>query len=437
MTELNDPGTDPAFIESASGIDDALGDNLLPAESIAIAGDPQTMALRDDTLGARMAAIAAVTAHQLEALVRVPQSAIARGKSAWSWIHHNERPLSAFGMVAGFGFDNVTYRRIDLPNTHILFIAYLAAAASSIALLHFLARRAHDGKPMPRWHSLLPVVTQFALGCLWSAFLVFYSRGSVLTTSWPFLAVLAGILIGNEFLKGYHSKLVFTTTLFFFALYSYCIVTLPILAGTIGTLTFVGSGIAALLLFSLFVRLIGKIGGESWNGARWWIALGALCVFAVLNLFYFTDVLPPLPLALAGGGVYHTVAKKGQGYVAETEPQSWTVRLGAPPVMHVAAGQSVSVYSAVFAPIRLATSITHRWQRYDPKRGKWLTMSRVTYAIHGGRDGGFRGYTVHRNAEPGEWRVDVDTIDGRTIGRIRFNVERVPQPIQTTPEKLG
>jgi hypothetical protein len=436
MTELNYSGPESALIEP--GADDAPGDDFPPpAEDILIAGDPQAMALRDDTLAARMAAIGAVAAQQLDVLVRVPQTAIARGKTAWSWVSHHERPLSAFGMVAGFGVDNVTYRRIDLPNTHMLFIAYLAAAASSIALLHFLARRAHDGKAMPRWHSLLPVVTQFALGCLWSAFLVFYSRGSVLSASWPFLAVLAAMLIGNEFLKEYHSKLVFTTTLFFFALYSYCIVTLPILTGTIGTLTFVGSGIAALLLFSLFVRLIGKIGGESWKGGRWWIALGALSVFAVLNIFYFTDILPPLPLALAGGGVYHAVAKKGQTYVADAEQQSWAARLGMPPVMHVVAGQSISVYSAVFAPIRLSTSITHRWQRYDPAHGKWLTVSRVTYAIHGGRDGGFRGYTVHRAIEPGEWRVDVDTIDGRTIGRVRFNVERVPRPILTAPEKLG
>ena len=69
---------------------------------------------------------------------------------------------------------------------------------------------------------------QFALGGLWSAFLVFYTRGAVLAASWPFLLVLAAIFIGNELFKKYHSQLVFTAVLYFFALFSYAIVTVPI-----------------------------------------------------------------------------------------------------------------------------------------------------------------------------------------------------------------
>lgn len=382
-------------------------------------------------------AIAIPAGPRLQTLIALRQTAYARGRRAWGWMDHHERPLSALSMIAGFGFDNYSYRRIDLPNTQALFVAYLALAASSIALLHFFSRRERDGMPMPRWHSLLPVATQFALGGLWSAFLVFYSRGSALTASWPFLLVLLGILIGTEYFKNYHSKLAFTAILFFFALYSYCIVTLPILTGSIGTLTFLASGLAAVVLFYVFARGLRKIGAEQWLTARKTVALGTLGVFAVLNLFYFTDILPPLPLALAESGIYQSVSKTAKGYVARAEPQSWRVRFGGTPVLHVAPGQSLSVYSAVFAPISLSARITHLWQHYDAASGEWRTVSKVTYEIHGGRDGGYRGYTIHHNIEPGDWRVDVDTADGRTIGRIRFNVERVNAPAATAQQRLG
>ncbi len=169
------------------------------------------------------------------------------------------------------------------------------------------------------------------------------------------------------------------------------------------------------------------------GGSRW----ARLGVFAVLNLFYFTDILPPLPLALASTASITRSQRPRKAMSREAEPQSWMTRLGATPVLHVKPGESLSVYSAVFAPIRLSTRITHLWQRYDPVRGEWLTVSKVTYSIHGGRDGGYRGYTIHHGVEPGEWRVDVETSDNRTIGRIRFNVEQATLPVATARQTLG
>jgi hypothetical protein len=257
---------------------------------------------------------------------------------------------------------------------------------------------------------------------------VFYSRSAVLTASWPFLAVLAAIFIANEIFKKYHSRLVFTAVLLFFALFSYAIVTLPILSRTIGPVTFVASGLAALLVFALFLKLIAWLGPQQWRSTRWWIALGAFCVYAALNVFYFTGILPPLPIALADSGVYHSVAKTGDVYQAVDEAQSWTTRFGAAPVMHVAPGQPLYLYSAVFAPIKLSTRIVHRWMRYDARTHKWLTVSRLAFAITGGRDGGYRAYSITHHVAPGDWRVDIDTADGHIIGRVRFRVESVTQP---------
>jgi hypothetical protein len=357
-------------------------------------------------------------------------------KLAWHWIGRYERQLSGAGMVGGFAFDNYNFRRIDLPNTQFVFIGYLSLAAISIMILHGMAERAARGKPMPRWHGVLPMVAQFALGALWSAFLVFYSRGAVLTASWPFMLVLVAIFVANEVFKHYHSRLIFTAVLFFFGLFSYAIVTTPILTRSIGTFTFILSGLVALFIFALFLKIIARIGPQQWRAARWWVALGAVGVYTTLNIFYFTGVLPPLPLALADGGVYHFVARAGDVYNAKDEPQPWSTLFGIAPVLHVPAGQPLYVYSAVFAPIRLSTHIEHRWQHYDAAHGKWHMISKVSFAINGGRDGGYRAYSISHKVAPGDWRVDIDTADGHIIGRLRFVVDQSVSPVAAVDKVL-
>jgi hypothetical protein len=361
---------------------------------------------------------------------------IERAKTFFSWVKKYERTLSAFGMVAGFITDNLMFRRIDLPNTQVIFAAYLGVAAFSIVGLHFLERRAREGRMYARWRAFFPMATQFALGGLWSAFLVFYSRSAVLTKSWPYLALLTAFFIGNEVLKRYHSRLVFTTTLFFFATFTCAIVTVPIYTHTIGKFTFLASGGIAVGVLVLFLYLLAMVNRPQFVAARGKITLGVAGVYVLMNVFYFTNTLPPLPLALSRGGVYHAVKKTGDVYQAVAESAPWYTQFGVPPTLHVKPGQALYAYSAVFAPIKLSTKVVHRWRRYDPKTGHWITLSTVTFPINGGRDGGYRGYTIKHNIQPGDWRVDINTIDGHLIGRVDFKVDRADTPPVTTAETL-
>jgi hypothetical protein len=358
-------------------------------------------------------------------------------KRTFAFIGRHERSLSAVSMIGGFAFDNYAFRRIDLPNTQVVFIAYLSVAAVSMAIMHVLAERVANGKEWPRWRAILPFATQFALGGLWSAFLVFYSRSAVLTASWPFLLVLAAIFLGNEIFKHYHSRLAFAAVLFFFALYSYSIVTVPLLTHSVGVQNFLLAGGIALVIFFALMRVVAGLGRQEWRATRAQVGIGAALVYALMNIFYFAGVLPPLPIALSAGGVYHALAKQGAIYKAVAEPQSWAVRFGAPAVMHVKPGEPLYVYSAVFAPVKLNTQVQHRWQRYDGARHSWRTISTVTYAINGGRDGGYRGYTLSHKITPGEWRVDVDLPNGHIIGRIRFDVAPATGPVETEQKTLG
>ncbi|HUO92359.1 MAG TPA: hypothetical protein VMU22_05520, partial [Rhizomicrobium sp.] len=221
---------------------------------------------------------------------------IERAKTFFGRVKKYERILSAFAMVAGFVTDNLLFRRIDLPNTQRIFAAYLGIAAFSIIGLHFLERKARQGKMYARWRAFFPMATQFALGGLWSAFLVFYSRSAVVTKSWPYLALLTAFFIGNEILKRYHSRLVFTATLFFFAVFTCAIVTVPVYTHTIDKFTFLASGAAALGVFILFLYFLALINRPQFVAARGKIALGVGSVYVLMNVFYFTNTLPPLPL---------------------------------------------------------------------------------------------------------------------------------------------
>jgi len=366
----------------------------------------------------------------LQGLVLSHDFLIAAGEAMIAWFYAlkpYERHLSAAAMAGGFAFDDVSYGRVDHPVTQTLLLVYLLVAAGSIVLLHYLQAHVEWEGFAAKLRGFLPAATQFVFGSLWSAFLVFYARSGVFASSWPFLLILAGIFIGNEIFRAYHSRLVFTSVLFFFALLSYAIFMVPVFTRTIGTLTFLLSGVAAAFVFLGFVWLLNRLSAARLGEVRWQMLFGAASVFAAVNALYFLNVLPPLPLAMQQAGVFHSIKRMGPVYYAMTERQPWTVvYLGFPPLMHVEGGEPLFVFSAVFAPIKLSTTVVHRWQRYDDAKGQWRTVQSLSYSITGGRGNGYRGYTKKTNPKPGFWRVDVDTIDGRLIGRTEFTVMNGP-----------
>jgi hypothetical protein len=317
-------------------------------------------------------------------------------------------------MAAGFAFDNYYFERVDHPATQIVLFGYLAFAIGSILLVHLIESRSEPPSLLSKGHPFVVVATQFAFGGLWSAFLILYGRSALPATSWPFMLVLAAMLIGNETFRQHHSRLAFTCTLLFFALLSYTILAVPVFIGSMGRLIFVLSSLLAVATFVLVLKVLNRIGRERIEKAGAGIALGAAGVLATVNLFYFANVLPPLPLTLAHAGVYHSVVKDGATYraIAERQRFPWLNVTSAAPVMRVEPGGSLSVYSAVFAPIQLKTNIVHVWRHYDEPAGTWRTESTVAFRIVGGREG---GYAVTRS-DPGRRAVDGASISRRRRG---------------------
>ncbi|HET6569375.1 MAG TPA: DUF2914 domain-containing protein, partial [Rhodothermales bacterium] len=125
------------------------------------------------------------------------------------------------------------------------------------------------------------------------------------------------------------------------------------------------------------------------------------------------------------GGMYHQVrvAPGGDVYELTYEKPAWyQFWVHSDETFHRSAGDPVYCFTAIFAPARLQTRVYHEWLYFDEDRQEWIRTDRIGYQIIGQRDRGYRGFTLKRNLRPGKWRVDVQTAEGRTLGRIRFDV---------------
>jgi hypothetical protein len=343
--------------------------------------------------------------------------------TVFAFAHEYERHLSALAMAGGYAFDSYAFGRVDHAATHIVFVAYLLVAGIAIATSHRLESRGPERQPSERMRTGLSFITQFALGCLLSGFCVFYLRSASLWASWPYLLVLASVFIGNEFFKKYTTRFTLSVLLYFFALFSYFIFLVPVLISMIGGIPFILSGLAALAVFWLYIDVLSWLGRERLTAVRPYIYTGVLVIFALVNIFYFLKILPPLPLALSDAGVYHYAKRSGAAYNVTEEQQPWTTALfHIPPVIHIAPGDKLYLYAAVFAPRTLRTTIVHRWAWFDPATRRWQPQGAVPMKIRGGRETGYRGYSIKSKMKPGDWRVDITTEDSRPLGRIRFAV---------------
>jgi len=338
-----------------------------------------------------------------------------------------ERHITTGAFLAGFIVDNLTLTRIDLLYDNFVLISYLAVAAGSIAFFHFTSTVPRE-RFFGRVRLLAPLAMQFAFGGLFSGFAIFYTRSASLAASWPFLLVLLLLLIGNELLKKRYARYVFQMSMLFFVLFSYLIFFLPIMLHAIGAWVFLLSGAASLAIIFFFTAVLALVAPGYVRKSRRALTASIGGIFLLVNVFYFANIIPPIPLSLKEAGVYHSVSRTNGDYLVEHEPRTWRDLLKSYDDVHVAPQRPVYVFSSVFAPTDLDTDIFHSWQYYDQTRSEWVEANRIGFAIVGGRDGGYRGYSFKTNVPPGRWRVDVVTARGQLLGRVKFNIIAAETP---------
>ncbi len=341
------------------------------------------------------------------------------------WVLAHERTLSYAGLVFGFVFDALFFTRVDLPFENFGIILHFVVGFFAIGLMHVRQSWYSRHHLLEKFRLFLPFVMQFAIGGLFGKFLIFYSKSGALVQSWPFLIMLAVLFIGNESFRGRYEKLNFRLAIFFAALFSYCIFSIPILTREISDRSFLLSGLVSLVAMVIIIRLLHRfIENIPWGEHRGTYGT-IVAIYIAFHVMYFANIIPPLPLSLKDSGVYHSVVRTADGYEVTAERQSFAAKVFADTTIHVLPGELIYAYSSIFAPTKLTTDIVHVWEYYDDVPNVWVRKQRVELPIAGGRDGGYRTYSYRSMMEPGAWRVNVETPRGQLIGRLSFTVLQV------------
>jgi hypothetical protein len=352
--------------------------------------------------------------------------------------------MPAVFFLSGVTYDTVTLTRIDRLQDNLILLVYLSLLGALIVLtgrlgvgLDETAELEHPSRLvrlLVRARPYYPMAVQFLLGGLFSAYAVFYSKSATLTRTGVFLGVLVLLLVGNEFLRDRLSNLRLLVALYALACFSFFTFFLPVMIGTMGTWVFLLGAILSAVVTLRVVHLIYQRNPERSRNEALMVGGPALALIGLLIGFYFLNWIPPVPLSMKFGGMYREVQKLNDHFVLSYDREWYQLwkRSQNPFPAH----EPIYCFTAVFAPVALDTTVYHHWY-FRANSGKpFAHADRIPIKIAGGREGGYRAYTFKQRLDPGDWRVDVETEDGRVIGRVSVLVEE-RRDAQPTPRTLS
>jgi hypothetical protein len=334
----------------------------------------------------------------------------------------NERRLAVSFFVAGFLFDILTLGRIDSWLTIAQQGIYLLLITVVLVQTLLSERRpAPDLAAASRWKRWYfeyrnPAI-HFLLGALLSAYTLFFFKSSSLLVSFGFMGVLVMLLVANESARFKALGLPFKFALLGLCYLAFFAYVVPVAIGQTGLGVFLLSmalgcvplaAVAFLAAAEKKVKILAPLGS----------------VLIVFLAFYLFRIIPPVPLSIPFMGVYHGVERTDAGYRLTHERPFWRIWHNGDQRFRAQPGDKVHIYFRVFSPSRFSDQVLMRWYRAESKG--WALQDTIPIKIVGGREEGFRGYGVKTNYQTGAWKVQVETTDGREIGRIYFSIESVP-----------
>jgi len=348
-----------------------------------------------------------------------------------------ERPISSLSLVGGFVFDALTLHRVDTLWENLWVLGHLLIVGIFITLIHLQENEVGGEKNPQKAHFWYVNILQFFFGGILSTYLVFYFRSADIFVTWPFVALLVLAFIANESLKRHYIRLSFQISLFFLSIYSFAIFIVPVILHKIGAFVFILSGLLSLIFITLFLLILFHFIKDKFKESKRLIISLILGIFILINFLYFTNLIPPIPLSLKDAGMYHLIQKNTEGnYDVTFEDYGWRGYFNLYQNFNQVSGEPVYAFSAIFSPKNLNITIVHEWQHYDDTQNKWITESVINLPVIGGRDGGFRTYSMRYNLATGKWRVNVKTPQGQTIGVLRFKIISADiEPLLTTGVK--
>jgi hypothetical protein len=345
----------------------------------------------------------------------------------------NERAVAASFFAAGFVFDMLTVGRVDSWATISQQALYLAAImAVLLQMFHEQGQPAPEPAALPRVKRWIleyrGAAVHFLLGALLNLYAIFFFKSSSLAVSFAFLGFLVVLLLANESRRFKALGLPFKFALLALCLLSFFATLLPVLAGSIGLAMFLASMAAGSVPLAAAGWWIGRSSPGRFALARRQILVPLGCVVAGFLAFYLFRLIPPVPLSIPFIGVYHAVERTAEGFRLTHERDWWRFWHHGDQAFHAQPGDKVYVFFRIVSPARFADEVQLRWYwRAGGGIGGWALQDTIPINIVGGREQGFRGYGFKSNYQPGQWKAQVETTDGREIGRIYFDLEPAAQ----------
>jgi len=354
---------------------------------------------------------------------------------AVSWQYHRvqklylkyERVLMPATLVLGFLVDYFTFSSIQIGITFtILSVYWLITGVTIFFITVYDTGRLQQFKYM---RLFAPLAIQFTFGALLSASLIFYWFSGAFSVSWPLIIIIALLMVFNDAFRHYFVKPPVQISVYFFATISLLSIILPYLFNSLSAWFFVMAAAISLCIFLGYIHLLGMARRHE-GGWQWRLLLPVLVIFFAMNTLYFFNITPPIPLALREAGLYHSIKPQGGKYIMQGEPENLLQNVLGRQVVHLQAGEKLYLYTAIFAPAELQTTIIHHWQYYDETQEKWLERGKLPFTINGGRKEGYKGYSFNSNLQPGKWRIYVENQRGQVLGRITFAVQPAGEDVE-------
>lgn len=339
------------------------------------------------------------------------------------WYGNYKRFLPAIFFVGGFIWDQLTLKRIDNWVDNLILFGYLMALGAVIVVSNLAIRDLLRWRWLNRYLDWLPLVIQFLLGGLFSAYVVFYMQSASWSSTVFFLFVLAGLLVVNEFIKNQLGNLHLQLSMYFLVSASFFIFFIPIVIRRVDYFSFwLGTCCSLVLIFGMiyfFYRKGVLVKWYQWGST----VLIILVMFVGLHVFYLKNWIPPVPLSLKFVGMFHEVSKQGDLFVLSYQKPPFYMFLRDSDVQFgYGPGSRVYCFSSVFAPTRVKDEVSHTWQFYSYEKREWETIDVMRYDIKGGREDGFRGVSFKENLAFGKWRVQVRSKENKLLGSVNFVV---------------
>ncbi len=351
-------------------------------------------------------------------------------------------PIAFF--FGGITFDSLTLTRIDRLQDNLLLLLYVSLLGALIILIGRMQLTSFPAISAAGSTWSLPNLIEkakpffvpalhFLFGSLFSAYAIVYSKSASLNGSAVFLGVIVIMLVVNEFLHKRLTSVKLLMTLYALVTFSFFTFFFPVITGRMNTGIFLlGVGVSIAVVLKVVHLIYQYVPNQSTRGPLY-TSIPAVGVIIVFTIFYFLNWIPPVPLSLKFAGMYHHVERVDGDFRLTYNEGRW-YEFFKESEDTLTAGESAYCFTAVFAPVNLDKTIYHHWQyrpfssdETQPER-PFTTTDRIPITISGGREEGYRSYTMKQKVDPGDWLINVETDDGKIIGTVSFQVNEPEGP---------